>query len=162
MPLPANPSDGQTALLNGISYVYDGAKGAWRRQATSITVSDFVVQGNLTLASNVESTSSSTGALVISGGLGVSGSVYSGGVYTNSLFYSNGSPYTVGGAGGGGSGYFNPAIVSGGSTTGGGRGGNSTLVPNSDDIHYQNNAGQNSDSVVGATAGSGLFVLLLS
>ncbi len=103
MPLPANPSNGQTALLNGISYVYDGAKGTWRRQATSITVSDFVVQGNLTLASNVESTSSSTGALVISGGLGVSGSVYSGGIYTNSLFYSNGSPYTVGGAGGGSS-----------------------------------------------------------
>ena len=42
-----------------------------------------------------ESVSKTTGALVIAGGLGVSGNITSRSVYTDSLFYSNGTPYVA-------------------------------------------------------------------
>ena len=52
------------------------------------------------------STSNTTGSLVVSGGVGVAGNVYANAVYTNGLFYANGTPYSTGGGGGGG-GVFN-------------------------------------------------------
>ena len=50
------------------------------------------------------STSNTTGSLVVSGGVGVAGNVYANAVYTNGLFYANGTPYSTGGGGGGGGG----------------------------------------------------------
>ena len=47
------------------------------------------------------STSNTTGSLVVSGGVGVAGNVYANAVYTNGLFYANGTPYSTGGGGGG-------------------------------------------------------------
>ena len=52
------------------------------------------------------STSNNTGSLIVSGGVGVAGNVYANAVYTNGLFYANGTPYSTGGGGGGG-GVFN-------------------------------------------------------
>ena len=46
------------------------------------------------------STSNTTGSLVVSGGVGVAGNVYANAVYTNGLFYANGTPYSTGGGGG--------------------------------------------------------------
>jgi hypothetical protein len=50
------------------------------------------------------SISNTTGALVVTGGLGVSGNVYSANIYTNGVYYaSNGLPFVSGSGGGGAS-----------------------------------------------------------
>lgn len=37
MPFPSNPTNGQTAILNGIVFVYNSTKGAWSRTGSMIT-----------------------------------------------------------------------------------------------------------------------------
>ena len=50
--------------------------------------------GTISVAANIASTSQVTGALVVTGGVGVGGSVYAGAIYTDTLFYANGDPFT--------------------------------------------------------------------
>jgi hypothetical protein len=50
--------------------------------------------GYLALKQGTAATNTTTGALRVTGGVGVSGSLYAGGVYTNSLNFANGSPFT--------------------------------------------------------------------
>jgi hypothetical protein len=55
----------------------------------------------LFVQSTAASNSNTTGAIVVSGGLGVAGNVYSNAIYTNGLFYAaNGQPISTGGGGG--------------------------------------------------------------
>jgi hypothetical protein len=57
------------------------------------------------------SISNTTGALVVTGGLGVSGNVYSANIYTNGVYYaSNGLPFVSGAVNG--SFYQNPNTLS--------------------------------------------------
>jgi hypothetical protein len=51
---------------------------------------DKIKAGSLILANNTVSTSTITGALVVSGGIGVAGNVFSGAVYTDTYNYANG------------------------------------------------------------------------
>jgi hypothetical protein len=65
---------------------------------SNVTLDTVVLAGNTTtqslqFLSNVASTSTTTGALVIEGGLGVSGNIVTSSVYTDALFYANGQPY---------------------------------------------------------------------
>jgi hypothetical protein len=46
--------------------------------------------------STATSTSTTTGALIVSGGVGVTGSVYAGNIYSNGVLLANSAPYTAG------------------------------------------------------------------
>ena len=76
MNFPAGPSNGQTVTINGIVYVYDAAKTAWKRSTSPI--------GNLTVTGNI-----------------TTGNVITGNVYTTSgIFWSgNGAAYSSGSTG---------------------------------------------------------------
>jgi fibronectin-binding autotransporter adhesin len=50
--------------------------------------------GYFQLTQGTAATSTSTGALRVTGGAGITGNLYAGGVYTNSLNFANGSPFT--------------------------------------------------------------------
>ncbi|NDH07788.1 hypothetical protein EBX93_18050, partial [bacterium] len=49
--------------------------------------------GNIFLNGAVDSTNTSTGSFVVSGGIGISGNIHAGRIYANSIFYANGQPY---------------------------------------------------------------------
>ena len=58
----------------------------------------------LTIANTTASTSNGTGALIVTGGAGITGNIYTNAVYANGLFYaSNNQPWVTGGGGGGSS-----------------------------------------------------------
>lgn len=48
MSFPTNPANGQTTIVNGITYIYNQTNNAWKRQ----TLTDIVTTGSIT-ASNV-------------------------------------------------------------------------------------------------------------
>ena len=52
MSFPTNPTNGQTTIVNGITYVYSQVKSAWNRQ-TSFTSSNLIASGNVNLLGNV-------------------------------------------------------------------------------------------------------------
>jgi hypothetical protein len=52
MSFPTNPTNGQTTIVNGITYVYSRVKSAWNRQ-TSFTSSNLIASGNVNLLGNV-------------------------------------------------------------------------------------------------------------
>jgi hypothetical protein len=76
MSFPSSPSNGQTAIVNGISYTYNSTVRSWTRNAAFTSNLSF---GNLVLSGPTSSTSTATGALQITGGAGVTGNVYIGG-----------------------------------------------------------------------------------
>lgn len=102
MPFPTNPTNGQLAVINYISYVWDSYLGVWtnagqsaaaspvtsvagRTGAVTLTAEDIGAgtfpgavntAGILTANSGTASTSTGSGALVVNGGLGVSGTIY--------------------------------------------------------------------------------------
>ena len=67
---------------------------------SNVTLDTVSIAGNstgqaLSITNTTASTSKTTGALTISGGLGVSGNVVTTSVYADNLFYSNGAPYVT-------------------------------------------------------------------
>ena len=59
MSFPASPYTGQTTIVNGVNYIYDGTNNAWKRIPASIanlvvsntmTTANLAVTGNATLA----------------------------------------------------------------------------------------------------------------
>lgn len=77
MAFPINPSNGNVATVNGITYAYNSSKGAWLRASTT---GANLTANSLTLTSNTNSISSSSGALVVTGGAGIGGDLVVGGV----------------------------------------------------------------------------------
>lgn len=80
---PAGPLNGETTTVNGIVYVYDGTKTAWKR-STSFA-------GNLTILGNITSANVNTGSVYTSGGI---------------YWSNNGAAYSSGGGGGGSSNFL--------------------------------------------------------
>ena len=82
MAFPVSPTNGQTATVNGITYVYSSTYGSWTRTSSSLSslpslyIVGNVNAGNVTANSGTISTSTTTGALVVTGGAGVSGVLY--------------------------------------------------------------------------------------
>ena len=74
---PAGPLNGETTTVNGIVYIYDGTKTAWKR-STSFA-------GNLTVLGNI------TSANVVTGNVYTSGGIY---------WSNNGAAYSSGGGSG--------------------------------------------------------------
>lgn len=83
MNFPADPINGQTTTINGIVYIYDSTKTAWKR-STSFA-------GNLTILGNI------TSANVVTGNVFTSGGIY---------WSNNGAAYSSGGGGGGSSNFL--------------------------------------------------------
>ena len=77
MPFPSSPANNQTALVNGIVYQWNTTLGVWKRNGsvTSINV------GQILLTSAQTSITNGSGSLIVSGGAGISGNLYSGGIY---------------------------------------------------------------------------------
>ena len=76
MAFPVNPTNGNVATVNGITYAYNSTKGAWLRAST---IGANLTANSLTLTSNSQSISSSSGALVVTGGAGIGGDLWVGG-----------------------------------------------------------------------------------
>jgi hypothetical protein len=165
MSFPTSPTNGQTTVVNGVTYIFESVNRTWTR----LTSADLTIAGNLTAANVIAtantttnklyvttglfwsgngssingspggavntiqynnagtfdgtslfydsttgnivledttgSNSSVTGALVVKGGIGVGGNIYTnttaniitGNVYTTGIFWSNGTPYISGG-----------------------------------------------------------------
>lgn len=74
MSFPSNPTDGQTATLNNVTYVYNSTKTAWIKSGT---ISTSIVANNISLTSSTPSTSPLSGSFVLAGGLGISGNINS-------------------------------------------------------------------------------------
>jgi len=77
MSFPSNPTNGQTALINGQSYNYSSTSNSWSRVAT--VAQGTTITSVISVISTASATSTSTGALVVAGGLGVGGNGYFGG-----------------------------------------------------------------------------------
>lgn len=55
MSFPASPYTGQTTIVNGVNYIYDGANNAWKRIPASIAnlvISNTLTAANLAITSN--------------------------------------------------------------------------------------------------------------
>jgi len=76
MAFPSSPTNGQTAYVNGINYAYNSSKGAWVRVPTTVTALNFQ---SANISNTTPSTSTISGALVVAGGAGIGGNIYTGG-----------------------------------------------------------------------------------
>ena len=74
MSFPINPTDGQTAVLNGIPYAYSTSTTTWDRLASTVTATT-----TLLVTGSASATSTTTGALQVAGGAGIGGNLYVGG-----------------------------------------------------------------------------------
>ena len=82
MSFPASPSNGQLATVNNITYVYASASNSWTRSASA----------NITVGNgSVSSTSTTSGALVVQGGAGVTGALYVGSLNTSNAQITGGT-----------------------------------------------------------------------
>ena len=91
----------------------------------------FSAAGQVTISNNQQSTSTSTGALVVTGGAGISGNIWSGNVLASGFFYSNGTPFSS-------SNYGNVQMLANLAATGNPVTFNSNVVANGNLIVYGN------------------------
>ena len=98
MPFPLSPANNQTALVNGIVYQWNSALGVWKRNGSINSASI----GQLLLTSAQQSTTNGSGTLIVSGGAGITGNVYTGGIFitgsANGITFADGSVQTSAGA----------------------------------------------------------------
>jgi len=100
MSFPTNPSNNQEAQVNGIIYVWNATKGAWRRKPgveLGNANDDQTFNGNIIANSGAKATSVNTGAIRVTrnGGVGVTGNVWAGAFYSDNYFYANGASIIV-------------------------------------------------------------------
>jgi len=97
MAFPLSPANNQTALVNGIVYQWNSALGVWKRNG-SINAATI---GQLLLNSAQASTSNNSGTLIVAGGAGISGNLYTGGIYitgsANGITFPDGTVQTTAG-----------------------------------------------------------------
>ena len=74
MSFPVSPTNGQTSVVNGITYSYSTATSSWTRIAGQVTATTY-----LSVTNTTSSTNTTTGALTVAGGAGFGGSVNIGG-----------------------------------------------------------------------------------
>lgn len=97
MSFPISPTNGQLAVLNGITYTFNSTDNAWVRVVGALTATT-----NLAISGSAASTSTTTGALTVTGGVGIGGDInFSGNLYQNGVLFT--------GSGGGSS--VDPIVV---------------------------------------------------
>jgi hypothetical protein len=76
MAFPTSPANNQTAIVNGIVYQWNATLGVWKRNGSvdSISVGQYIA------FSGTSSSSNTSGSLIVSGGAGITGNVYTGSV----------------------------------------------------------------------------------
>jgi hypothetical protein len=90
MSFPNSPSNGQITVVNGIGFQYSSATNTWTRINAGATNS------SLTLSGSTDSTSSSSGTLIVTGGAGIGANLYvAGNVNASNFRYSNGQIATT-------------------------------------------------------------------
>lgn len=72
MSFPLNPIDGDKTIQNGIKYTYSGITNSWRRDFNNVL-------DQLFIGGTYQSTSTTTGALIVVGGVGIGGNLFVGG-----------------------------------------------------------------------------------
>jgi hypothetical protein len=75
MSFPASPSNGQSAIVNNIAYTYSSTTNTWTRNAVGAVLNYFSANGALLAGNTTSSTSTTTGALQVAGGVGVQGNI---------------------------------------------------------------------------------------
>jgi len=87
MGFPSSPTNGQQVVVNYITYVYNSTKGAWLRLSTpGVPLS----ANSLVLTSPNVSISTTSGALIVTGGAGIGGNLHADRYYThNGLYWAN-------------------------------------------------------------------------
>jgi len=95
MPFPLSPANNQTALVNGIVYQWNSTLGTWKRNGSINSASI----GQLLLSSAQQSTTNGSGTLIVSGGAGITGNVYTGGIFitgsANGITFVDGTTQTT-------------------------------------------------------------------
>lgn len=91
MAFPSTPVANQIAIVNNITYTYNATLNAWFR--TAPTSANIITTDTANVVSNTSSTSTTTGALKVAGGVGIVGNVYAG-----NFFYANGAAVSGAGA----------------------------------------------------------------
>ena len=83
MSFPTSPTNGQNATVNGIQYIYSSGQNAWTRvYQTSLNISGtFTSAGNI-VGGAAASTNTTTGGIVVTGGVGVAGNINAGSLYS--------------------------------------------------------------------------------
>jgi len=79
MAFPSSPVNNQLATVNGITFTYNSTKGAWLRASTA---GANLTANSLTITSNTVSVSTTSGALLVTGGAGIQGNLNIGGRLT--------------------------------------------------------------------------------
>ena len=77
MAFPVTPADGQTTVVNNVTYQYSTATTAWTRINSTVTS-----LSSLLISNGTVSTSTTTGALLVTGGVGIGGNLNVGGTIT--------------------------------------------------------------------------------
>ena len=87
MSFPISPTNGQLALLNGITYTFNSTDNAWVRAVGALTATAY-----LAISDSTVSTSTTTGALTVTGGVGIGGDInFSGNLYQNGVLFTGSS-----------------------------------------------------------------------
>ena len=85
MSFPTSPTNGQTAVINNITYQYSTSSNAWTRLAGQVTSTN-----TLQVYGTNATTSTTTGALQVVGGVGIGGGAVVGGTVSATNFILNG------------------------------------------------------------------------
>jgi len=80
MSFPTSPTNGQTAVINNITYQYSSSSNSWTRLAGQVTSTN-----TLNVYGNINATSTTSGALQVIGGVGVGQNLYVGGMIYGTL-----------------------------------------------------------------------------
>ena len=89
MSFPTSPFDGQTTTVNNTAYRYSTILQAWTRVAGSISVTG--TTSTFFINNGTASISTDTGALVVTGGVGIGGDInFSGNLYQNGVLFTGG------------------------------------------------------------------------
>ena len=104
MAFPSSPTNGQLATVNNITYTYTSANNSWQRNGIK-SGSDLQIN-SLIINSATAATSTTSGALQVTGGAGIGGNLYIGstmfGTATSAKYadlaenYQGDKPYTPG------------------------------------------------------------------
>jgi len=90
MSFPSTPTNGQTAVVNNITYQYNSGSQSWKRVIGAFTSATTVI-----ITGTNNATSINSGALQIAGGVGVGKNIYTGGtVYSQNWQVSTGTVNT--------------------------------------------------------------------
>lgn len=81
MTFPVSPTNGQTTVVNNITYQYTSASNSWRRVigTAGSSFNGGTITNALIISSSTQATSTTTGALQVVGGTGIGGNLYVGG-----------------------------------------------------------------------------------